>query len=106
MSVVLRPWASGDASALVGAAQAAPDLATQFGGADVSSLKAAQAFIEQALRFDGHAKNWAVVDAGVAVGNVGASGIEFRHETAWMYYWLSPAARGKGFALPAMSLSS
>lgn len=102
MSVALRPWVRGDASALLGAAQGASDLATQFGGADLSNLKAAETFIEQALRFDDHVKNWAVVDSGIAVGNVGASAIEFRHETAWMYYWLSPAARGKGYATGAL----
>lgn len=102
MSVALRPWVRGDASALMGAAKAARDLATQFGEADLSSLKAAEAFIEQALRFEDHVKNWAVVDGGVAVGNVGASAIEFRHGTAWMHYWLSPVARGKGYATGAL----
>lgn len=70
----------------------------QFGGADLSSVAAAEAFIAQSLRFDEHAKNWAIVEDGIAVGNIGASAIEFRHETAWMYYWLSAAARGKGYA--------
>lgn len=102
MSVALRPWARGDASALLGAAQRASDLATQFGGADLSNLKAAETYIEQALRFDDYVKNWAIVDGDVAVGNVGASAIEFRHETAWMHYWLSPAARGKGYATGAL----
>jgi hypothetical protein len=34
------------------AAHSAPDLATQFGGADLSTLESAEAFIEQSLRFD------------------------------------------------------
>ncbi|MFD6448609.1 GNAT family N-acetyltransferase [Promicromonospora sp. NPDC060204] len=102
MSIVLRPWVSQDASALMAVAQSAPDLAPQFGGADLSILAAAEAFVEQSLRFGEHVKNWAVVEDGVAVGNVGASGIEFRHETAWMYYWLSPDARGKGYATAAL----
>lgn len=54
------------------------------------------------LRFDEHGKNWAVVEDGVAVGNVGASAIEFRHQTAWVYYWLAPAVRGKGYATGAL----
>ncbi|GAA4422998.1 hypothetical protein GCM10023169_18080 [Georgenia halophila] len=102
MSVVLRPWASRDASALIAAAQSAPDLAAQFGSADMSSRRAAEVFIEQSLRFDEQVKNWAVVEDDVAVGNVGASAIEFRHETAWLYYWLSSAARGKGYATGAL----
>lgn len=102
MDVVLRPWRGGDASALIAAARSAPDLATQFGGAELSSRAAAEAFIEQSLRFDEQVKNWAVVEGGVAVGNVGASAIEFRHQTAWMYYWLSVAVRGKGLATGAL----
>lgn len=103
MSIVLRPWVRQDASALVAAAQSASDLAPQFGGADLSSLAAAEAFIEQSLQFGERVKNWAVVKDSVAVGNVGASAIEFRHDTAWMYYWLSPDARGKGYATGALN---
>lgn len=106
MSVVLRPWNRRDASALSGASQSTLDLATQFGGADLSTRAAAEAFIEQSLRFDEHVKNWAVVEDGVAVGNVGAAAIEFRHETAWMYYWLAASARGKGYATGALFAAS
>lgn len=106
MSVVLRPWNRGDASALSNAFQSTPDLATQFGGANLSTRPAAETFIEQSLRFDEQVKNWAVVEDGVAVGNVGASAIEFRHETAWMYYWLAASARGKGYATGALIAAS
>ncbi len=102
MTVVLRPWVKRDAAALIVAAGSATDLATQFGGAELSSVAAAEAFIDESLRYDQHVKNWAIVEDGVAVGNVGASAIEFRHETAWMYYWLSAAARGKGYATSAL----
>lgn len=68
----------------------------------LSTRAAAEAFIDQSLRFDEHVKNWAVVEDGVAIGNVGASAIEFRHETAWMYYWLAAEARGKGCATGAL----
>ncbi|MEH3090111.1 MAG: GNAT family protein [Microbacterium arborescens] len=102
MSVSLRSWNSGDASALSEASQSTPDLAIQFGGADLSARTAAEAFIAQSLRFGEHVKNWAVVEDGVAIGNVGASAIEFRHETAWMFYWLAAGARGKGYATGAL----
>lgn len=102
MSIVLRPWNSHDASALSEASRSTPDLLTQLGGADLSTQAAAEAFIEQSLRFDEHVKNWAVVVDGVAIGNVGASAIEFRHQTAWMYYWLAAAARGRGYATGAL----
>jgi RimJ/RimL family protein N-acetyltransferase len=106
VSVVLRPWVRRDAPALILAAQSAPDLAVQLGGADLSGVAAAESFIEQRLRFDERVKNWAVVEDGVAVGNVGASAIELRHETAWMSYWLSAAARGKGYAAGALGAVS
>lgn len=102
MSIAFRRWTSHDASALSEAARSTPDLSTQFGGADLSTQTAAEAFIEQSLRFDERVKNWAVVVDGIAIGNVGASAIEFRHETAWMYYWLAAAARGKGYATGAL----
>ncbi|WP_341578844.1 GNAT family N-acetyltransferase [Microbacterium schleiferi] len=95
---MLRPWTRADAPALVAAAASSPDLAHQFGGVDLSIPEAAETFIEKSLRFDATAKNWAIVEDGIAVGNVGASAIEFRHETAWVYYWLATEARGKGYA--------
>jgi RimJ/RimL family protein N-acetyltransferase len=102
----LRPWASDDAPALVRAALTTPDLGTQFGGADLSTRAAAAAYIERALPFDDRARNWAIVADGVAVGNVGASAIDFRHETAWMHYWLAGSARGKGHAAGALVAAS
>ncbi len=57
VSVVLRPWNRGDASALSEAFQNTPDLSTQFGGADLSTRTAAEAFIDQSLRFDERVKN-------------------------------------------------
>ncbi len=98
MTVVLRPWTREDAPALVAAATSTPDLAAQFGGVALDRLEAAETFIDESLRFDATVKNWAVVDDGVAVGNIGASAIEFRHDSAWVYYWLAAAARGKGYA--------
>ncbi len=102
VTVVLRPWNRRDAPALSQASQSAPDLSVQFGGADLSSRAAAEMFIDESLRFDGRVKNWAVVEDGVAIGNVGASAIEFRHETAWMSYWLAAPGRGKGYATGAL----
>jgi hypothetical protein len=55
---------------LVAAAHSSPDLTSQFDGADLSSLSEAEAFIERSFRFDEHAKNWAIVEDGVAVGSL------------------------------------
>jgi len=102
MSVLLRPWMNDDAAALVAAARNTPDLSTQFGGATLDTIPTAQAYIDESLPFTEHAKNWAIVMNGVAMGNVGLSAIEFRHQTAWAHYWLSSVARGKGYAASAL----
>lgn len=106
MSIVLRPWSDRDAEALSVAASNAEDLRTQFGGADLSHLEDARAFIAQSLRFDDQEKHWAIVEDGVAVGSVGASAIELRHETAWMHYWIARSARGRGYAVGALAAAS
>ncbi|CAL4860456.1 GNAT family N-acetyltransferase [Microbacterium sp. MM2322] len=103
MTILLRPWRVDDADDLSRAARSAPDLAPQFGGTDLSDPDAARDFISRFLRFDDSAKNWAVEVHGEAVGNAGATGIEFRHQTAWMSYWLAASARGKGIAVAAVA---
>lgn len=106
MSITLRPWTLADAEALRRAWQTAPDLAPQFGSAQLTSPAAARAYIDESLLFEERARNWAIVEAGVAVGNVAATAIELRHETAWISYWLAPAARGRGLATEAVLAAS
>jgi len=103
MPILLRPWNTADADDLSRAARAGDDLTPQFGGTDLTHVAAAQGFIERFLRFDDTAKNWAIEIDGRAVGNVAATGIEFRHQTAWMSYWLAPAVRGRGVAARALA---
>ncbi|MGZ0711321.1 GNAT family N-acetyltransferase (plasmid) [Coraliomargarita sp. W4R53] len=98
MSVILRPWQPEDAPALRRAHETTADLDTQFGSSDVSTDERAADFIESDLSFGDAAKNWAVVVDGRAVGNIGLSAIERRHQTAWAYYWLASFARGRGYA--------
>jgi len=109
----LRPWLPSDASVLL-TASADPELSRQFGGRTFDDETAAAAFIATTYRFDEHARNWAVVDDGdlvgnVAVvddgdlvGNVGVTAIEHTHGTAWISYWLTPQARGRGLATRAL----
>lgn len=102
MTISLRPWQADDATALVKAAHESPDLSTQFGGASVSTVDDAAAFIAHSLRFDDRTKHWAVLDGGDVIGNVGVSAIEYRHETAWISYWLAADARGRRIAADAL----
>jgi RimJ/RimL family protein N-acetyltransferase len=102
VTLVLRPWARTDAAALVRARASARDLDSQFGDVDISDEAAAAGYIVSSLGFSDRAKNWAIVDDGVAVGNVGLSAIERRHDTAWAHYWLAAEARGRGLATRAL----
>jgi RimJ/RimL family protein N-acetyltransferase len=97
----LRPWLPSDASVLL-TASADPELSRQFGGRTFDDETAAAAFIATTYRFDEHARNWAVVDDGDLVGNVGVTAIEHTHGTAWISYWLTPQARGRGLATRAL----
>lgn len=103
MVVVLRPWSLDDAPALLVASRSDPDLATQFPEVGLDDEEHARAHVTGALRFDDHARNWAIVEDGVAVGNVGLSAIEFRHGTAWAHYWVAADARGRGLAARALT---
>lgn len=103
MTVLLRPWRPTDAPALVAARASAADLDTQFPDVDLSTTDQAAAHIASALPFGGRTKHWAIVDDGVAVGDIALSAIEWRHETAWVSYWLAAGARGRGLATAALT---
>lgn len=103
MTVELRPWTLGDAPALRAAYQDDPDLHVQFGGVDLSTPDAAREHIRDQLPFDESFRNWAISVDGVTVGNIGLSSIDRRHGTAWVFYWLTSAARGNGYASRALS---
>lgn len=92
--VFLRPWSCTDATALREAWTSSGDLGTQFGGADLSTNENSADYLNRYLVFGDDAKNWAIVFDGQVVGNIGMTAIEFRHQTAWMSYWLATPARG------------
>ncbi|WP_307864759.1 GNAT family N-acetyltransferase [Allobranchiibius sp. CTAmp26] len=102
-SVVLRPWMLSDAPALRAAWASNPDLSTQFGEAVLDTDLQAEEYLQSSLGFAESARNWAIVEDGVAVGNVGLAAIEWRHATAWAYYWVAASARGRGYATGALS---
>ncbi len=106
MGIQLRPWRRADGGALFQAARTSPELRVQFGGIHLSGVGAAEVFIVESLRFDDGTKNWAIVEDGVAVGNLGAAAIERRHDTAWMSYWLAASSRGKGYAVAGLVAAS
>ncbi|WP_445443037.1 GNAT family N-acetyltransferase [Clavibacter sp. km1a] len=102
----LRPWIASDADALRAAFLSTSDLVAQLGGADLATVAAADAHIAGPLASDDAHRIWAIVDDGVAVGSVGVSAIDRRHDTAWLHYWLAAAGRGRGLATRALAAAA
>lgn len=97
MHLTLSPWQDTDAGALAGAVRESPDLAVQLGATPGTEAEALD-FLRTWLRDDERTRSFAIRTDGVAVGNVGLSQIEHRHDTAWVSYWVSVGARGRGVA--------
>ncbi|GAA3833697.1 GNAT family N-acetyltransferase [Brevibacterium ammoniilyticum] len=104
MSVHLRAWRPSDAEALAEIFDAAdPELLSNI--PDDRSATGAGEWLDRvsASESDGTAYACAIVgDDDSLLGNVMASGIERRHSTAWISYWLRSAARGRGLASAAL----
>lgn len=103
MMVELRPWMLEDAVALCTAHAGNQDLHAQFGGVDLATVSMSQDYITEYLVMTETLRNWAICADNVAVGNVGLSGIERRHGTAWASYWLASSYRGHGLAARALA---
>ncbi|GAA1497002.1 GNAT family N-acetyltransferase [Paeniglutamicibacter kerguelensis] len=98
----LRPWTDSetDVEAIL-AAFDSEDMAGQA-GEPVGTIEAALRWVSpwlDPLATPGVA--FAIDMGGLAVGNVMATAIDKRHETAWVSYWVSPHARGRGLASAA-----
>jgi len=99
----LRPWGESDAGYLLRAFSASDDLATQVGDTDLSTIEHCQEFIAlQLAPASGSVRNFAISVDGKAVGNLGVGNMEHRHDTGWVYYWVSVEARGQGLASPSL----
>ena len=106
MSAYLRPWQIDDAEALLNAARTSPDLRHQFGkvesdGDATRVIKTYQSRVEAGTGYV-----WAIVDEGAPIGCIGVTAIERRHRTAWCWYWLDTAARGRGLASRALATAA
>lgn len=102
-TTVLRAWSPEDAADLLACVERTADLAVQLGGAVPTTVTEAADHIRAHLRHVEPDLTWAVVRGGVVVGNVGLTGIERRHDTAWVSYWLDAEARGRGVAARAVA---
>ncbi|ERG64051.1 hypothetical protein L332_06215 [Agrococcus pavilionensis RW1] len=96
----LRPWdPERDAAAVLAAFLGSPDLHRQ--APPIEALADARDYLEAIA-----AEALAIELDGEAVGCVMAADREPRHGTAWMSYWLAPAARGRGLASRALDALS
>ncbi|MGJ8720248.1 MAG: GNAT family N-acetyltransferase [Salinibacterium amurskyense] len=102
----LRPWQPTDAGALLDAYRSTPDLGVQLGSPTLFSEARARDFIAADLGRGNTHLNWAIVDGACAVGNMGISSIDRRHDTAWLYYWLAASGRGRGLATRALATAA
>ena len=99
MDLELRRWTTSDAAALRRAVATSPDLVLQLGDADLRSEAACAAHIdEQWVGSRADRVDRAICVDGVAVGHVGLSQIEHRHDTAWASYWVAETFRGRRLA--------
>lgn len=101
-TALLRPWTDNadDVEAVLEAFNS-DDMAGQS-GEPINSAEAARRWVTYWVdKLDPHAVGFAIEFDGRAVGHVMANSIEHRHDTAWISYWVSPTARGKGLAARA-----
>jgi ribosomal-protein-alanine N-acetyltransferase len=107
VDVVLRPWTIDDAAALHAAVTTSPDLAHQLGDADLGTVASCAGYIERFLAqpSDDRVDRAVCSDGidGIALGNVGLSHIDHRHDTAWTYYWVTAGHRRRGLAGGALA---
>ncbi|PWD50787.1 GNAT family N-acetyltransferase [Serinibacter arcticus] len=101
---LLRPWRPDDAAELRTAVATSPDLVTQLPVLDLTTEDGCRTFIDTQLAPEAEdGATLAITVAGTAVGSVGISAIDRRHGTAWLSYWVTTAARGKGLATAALA---
>ncbi|MCC9204715.1 GNAT family N-acetyltransferase [Arthrobacter sp. zg-Y769] len=96
-SPLLRPWTAADAPALHAAFAADPLLEHQL-GCRLDDVGQAAAYLEANLAGSLQRRSFAVDVDGAAVGNIGLTAIDPRHQSAWVSYWLAPSVRGRSLA--------
>ncbi|WP_411080965.1 GNAT family N-acetyltransferase [Streptomyces sp. cmx-18-6] len=96
---LLRPWLPDDVPALL-RAFASAGMSRQT-DRRVSDRAGALAWIADRTRERGARTgySWAVVgEEGVALGCVAVNAVNYAHDTGWVSYWTTEAARGRGVA--------
>lgn len=89
----LRRLRRADAPAVLCAFASNPDMARQ---GDVSTALEAERYVGQLIAHDPSHEGWAVVDGDVLVGLVCVS-VDDVNRSGWFWYWMTDAARGRGW---------
>ncbi|MFD6280946.1 GNAT family N-acetyltransferase [Streptomyces sp. NPDC060209] len=96
--LLLRPWRSDDATTVL-RAFAPPEMARQAGRPVTTTAEALEWIAgRESEREAGSGYTWAVLREGAALGSVAVTAVNHVHNTAWVSYWTTEAARGTGVA--------
>jgi len=95
-AAILRPWTLDDVAAVLDAF-AHPDVARQA-WSPVTDEAEARGWVMRRIEQVERDASFAIDLDGWAVGGVRLSSINPGQRTAWIGYWLAPAARGRGLA--------
>jgi RimJ/RimL family protein N-acetyltransferase len=101
--LVLRPWHDADVDAVL-TAFAPAEMARQAGEPMDTPAAALRWLVGRQDEWRaGRGYHWAVTgpDGGV-LGNAAVTAVDRRHDTGWVSYWTTPAARGRGVATAAV----
>lgn len=96
--LLLRPWRPDDAPAVL-RAFAPAEMARQAARPVTTTAEASEWIADRDdERAAGSGYSWAVVREGVALGSVAVTSVNHVHDTGWVSYWTTEAARGTGVA--------
>ncbi|WP_327379673.1 GNAT family N-acetyltransferase [Streptomyces sp. NBC_01212] len=96
--LLLRPWRPDDAPAVL-RAFAPAEMARQAARPVTTTAEASEWIADRDdERAAGSGYSWAVVREGVALGSVAVTSVNHVHDTGWVSYWTTEAARGAGVA--------
>src|SRR5690606_33401251 len=95
--VALRRVRASDAPAVLAAFASNPDMVRQ---GDVSTAADAEAYVGRLIAADSPHEAWAVVEGDALVGLVCVS-VDEENRNGWFWYWMTDAARGRGWTVRA-----
>jgi RimJ/RimL family protein N-acetyltransferase len=93
VEVCLRPLRDGDAEGVLAAFEANADMARQ---GTVATLSDAERYVANLLAPGAPHRPWVIADRGRLVGLVCVS-VDDENRSGWFWYWMTDAARGRGW---------